>query len=136
MLDTDVMVAAMRSRTGASAALLRRVRDGQVEAVATVALALEYEMICQRPEHQVASGYTRAEVVAFVDAVIAMMEPVRNHFHWRPQLRDPDYEHVLEAAINGRAGVLVTFNIKDFGDAARFGIEVMRPGDALRRLNQ
>ena len=84
-----------------------------------------------------ASGYTRAEVVAFVDAVMAMMEPVRNHFRWRPQLRDPNDEHVLEAAINGRAEVLVTFNIiKDFGDAARFGIEVMRPGDALRRLNQ
>jgi putative PIN family toxin of toxin-antitoxin system len=136
VLDTGVIVAALRSPSGASAALLRRVRAGEVVAVAGVALALEYEAVCRRPEHQIASGLTRREVNVFVDAVIAMMEPVKSHYLWRPQLRDPNDEMVLDAAINGHASILATFNVKDFLPARRFGIEVLRPQDALRRLIQ
>lgn len=136
VLDTDVVVAAMRSPGGASAALLRRIRAGSAIAVAGVALALEYEAICRRHEHQKASGLTPGQVEVFVDAVIAMMEPVKNHFLWRPQLRDPNDELVLEAAINGHARILVTFNARDFMGAVRFGIEVLPPREALRRLTQ
>ena len=136
MLDTDVVVAAMRSPSGASAAILRRVRAGDVTALLGVALALEYEAVCRRPEHQIAAGLTAIEVELFVESVIAMAEPVTSHFLWRPQLRDPNDELVLEAAINGRAKLLVTFNIRDFADAVRFGIEVLVPRDALKRMTQ
>jgi putative PIN family toxin of toxin-antitoxin system len=136
VLDTGVVVAALRSPSGASATLLRRVRAGDVIAVASVALALEYEAVCKRPEHQIASGLTRREVYLFADAVIAMIEPVKSHYFWRPQLRDPNDEMVLEVAINGRASILATFNVKDFLPAKRFGIEVLRPDNALRRLVQ
>lgn len=131
VLDTDVVVAAMRSPGGASAEILRRIRNGQAIALAGVALALEYEAVCKRPEHQIASGLTAGEVGIFVDAVVAMMEPVKSHFLWRPQLRDPNDEMVLESAINGRAEVLVTFNARDFATASRFGIEVLLPQEAL-----
>jgi hypothetical protein len=71
-----------------------------------------------------------------IDAVIAMAEPVETHFLWRPQLRDPGDEIVLEAAVNGRAGAIVTFNRKDYGDIpVRFGLKVIAPADALRRIN-
>ena len=136
VLDTDVVVAAMRSPSGASAELLRRIRSGDAVAVTGVALALEYEAVCCRPEHQQASGLTSRQVGVFLDAVIAMMEPVKCHFLWRPQLRDPNDEMVLEAAINGRARLLVTFNSGDFAGAARFGIEVVLPREALKRLTQ
>jgi predicted nucleic acid-binding protein len=70
-----------------------------------------------------------------VDGVIALSEPVETHFLWRPQLRDQADEMVLEAAVNGRADALVTFNIADFGAApARFGIETLLPREALRRI--
>ena len=108
-------------RVGASAALLRRVRPGEAIAVSGVALALEYEAVCMRPEHWKAAGLTRSEAEKFVSAVIAMVEPVKNHFLWRPQSRDPNDELVLEAAINGHAGMLVTFNVKDFAGAAHSG---------------
>jgi predicted nucleic acid-binding protein len=136
VLDTGVVIAAMRSPSGASAVLLRRIRLGEATAVAGVALALEYEAVCMRPEHRAASGLTRSEAEKFVGAVVAMMEPVKSHFFWRPQLRDPNDELVLEAAINGRAGVLVTFNVKDFAGAARFGVEAVLPREALRRMIQ
>ncbi len=135
-MDTDVVVAAMRSPGGASAEILRLIRGGRAVAVAGVALALEYESVCRRSEHQLASGLTTGEIATFVDAVIAMAEPVRTHFLWRPQLRDPNDEMVFEAAINGRAEILVTFNTRDYAEAARFGIDVLLPRDTLRRISR
>lgn len=125
----------MRSPTGASAKLLLAARQSALTMLGTVALALEYEAICRLPEHRAAAGLTLDETEVFIDAVLAMIEPVEPHFLWRPQLRDPADELVLEAAINGRAQALVTFNRRDFGAApARFGIQVLRPGDALQRI--
>jgi len=133
VLDTNVIVAAMRSPAGASAELLRRARSVRLAIVANVALALEYEAICAMPEHVSAAGLSRAEAGIFVDTVIAMCEPVETHFMWRPQLRDPADEFVLEAAVNGQADAIVTFNGKDFIPAVRqFGIEIYSPQQALR----
>jgi putative PIN family toxin of toxin-antitoxin system len=135
VLDTNVIVTAMRSPAGASAALLMAARREKIRLLANVALALEYEATCLRPEHGVASGLRPVQVAIFIDAVIAMAEPVESHFLWRPQLRDPADELVLEAAVNGRAAAIVTFNTADFGTAPRlFGIEVLSPLDALRRI--
>ena len=118
----------MRSPTGASAALLRAARAGQLTMLANVALALEYEAICLLAEHRLASGLDLGHATIFTDAVVALAEPVETHFMWRPQLRDPSDELVLEAAVNGRAEAIVTFNQRDFGAApALFGIELLLP---------
>lgn len=135
VLDTSSVVAAMRSPTGASAALLMQARKGNVTLLANVALALEYEAVCCRAEHVMAAGLTAHEVGIFVDAVLGMVAPVESHFMWRPLLRDPTDEMVLEAAVNGRASAIVTFNQRDFGDnPRRFGIEVLTPAATLRRI--
>jgi predicted nucleic acid-binding protein len=102
----------------------------------SVALALEYEAKCMLAEHRLAAGLSASETGIFVDGLIAMAGPVQSYFRWRPQLHDPGDELVLEAAVNGRAEVMVTFNIKDLRDAEHsFGIDVIRPGEALRRIN-
>ena len=103
--------------------------------LANVALALEYEATCQLAEHRLAAGLDLVQVGIFIDAVIAMAEPVETHFLWRPQLRDPGDEFVLEAAVNGQAVAIVTFNRRDFGVVPnRFGIEVLTPAEAIRRI--
>jgi putative PIN family toxin of toxin-antitoxin system len=135
VLDTDVIIAAMRSPSGASAALLMAARRGEIRMLANVALALEYEATCRRAEHGVAAGLSPAQVGIFIDAVIALAEPVETHFLWRPQLRDPGDELVLEAAVNGHANAIVTFNQKDFGEIPmKFSVDVLSPVDALRRI--
>ena len=127
----------MRSPRGASAALLIEARQGRLTLVANVALALEYEATCRLAEHRLASGLDLEQVGIFVDAVIAMSEPVESHFIWRPQLRDPGDELVLEAAVNGHADAIVTFNQRDFGAIPqRFGIELLTPAEALRRIKR
>lgn len=103
----------------------------------SVPLAMEYEAVCVRPEHQLAAGLSEQEVCVFLDAVIAIAEPVKIHYLWRPQLRDPSDEMVLETAVNGRANLLITFNVRDYGTApARFGIEVMTPREAVERITK
>ena len=135
MLDTDAVVAGMRSPSGASAAILWAARQGETTLLLTVALALEYEAICCEAEHQLASGLSAREVGIFVNAVIAIAEPVKTHFLWRPQLRDPGDEMVLEAAVNGRADALVTFNLRDFGSSpSRFGVDLLLPREAIGKI--
>lgn len=137
VLDSDAVVGALRSPAGASEALLGLALDGEVTLLANVALVLEYEAVCRRPEHVAASGLTAAEVDMFVDALAALAEPVESHFVWRPQLRDASDEMVLEAAVNGRADAIVTFNRRDYATAPqRFGVAVWLPRDALRRARR
>jgi len=134
-LDTDVVVAAMRSPQGASAAIVRAARMDHVTLLTSVPLALEYESVCYRAEHQLASGLTRHEIEIFVDAIIALSEPVETHFRWRPQLRDPGDEMVLEAAVNGYADALVTFNVRDYGMVPlQFGIRLLQPREVIIRI--
>jgi len=134
-LDTDVVVAAMRSPRGASATILRAARQGRVTLLASVPVALEYEAVSSRTEHRLAAGLSEREVKVFLTAVVAMAEPVTTHFLWRPQLRDPGDEMVLEAAVNGGADAVVTFNVRDFGMVpAQFGVEVLLPREVIRRI--
>jgi len=135
VLDTNVVIAAMRSPAGASAELLRMARRAEVRLLVNVALALEYEATCQLAEHRLAAKLNLHEAGVFVDGVLAMAEPVETHFMWRPQLRDPADELVLEAAVNGQAAAIITFNRRDFGAVpARFGIAVLMPAEAIRRI--
>jgi putative PIN family toxin of toxin-antitoxin system len=134
-LDTSVVVAALRTRRGAGNAVLTFVAQRRVVALATPPLFLEYEDVLKRPEHQLVHGLTPEAVDQFLSELAALIEPVEVHFQWRPQSRDPNDEMVLEAAINGQADALVTYNLKDFAEAGkRFRIPVLRPGDFLRKM--
>lgn len=135
VIDTSVIVAALRSRKGASNALLRLVGTEKITALATPALFLEYEEVLKRPEHRDVHGLDDVQLERFLQALASALEPVTVHISWRPQLRDPSDEMVLEAAINGQANSLVTFNVVDFIPAAEhFGIFVKRPAEFLKEV--
>ncbi len=137
VLDTDVVIAGMRSPSGASAALLLAADAHEITLLVSLPLAMEYEAVAMRLEHQQAAGMSREQAKVFVDAVLAMAEPVEIYFLWRPQLRDPNDEMVLEAAINGQAEAIVTFNRRDYGHATRrFGIAVLSPSAALETIRR
>jgi predicted nucleic acid-binding protein len=135
VLDTDVVVAAMRSPGGASAALITLISLGHGTLLMSSAMALEYEAVCCRNEHARAVPGGIRRVREYVDDLLLLAEEVKIHFNWRPLLPDPSDELVLAAAINGRADGLVSFNTKHFQRSPeRFGIALWTPGEALRRM--
>jgi predicted nucleic acid-binding protein len=98
---------------------------------------IEYEAVLMREEHLKASRIPAADMSAVLDAAASVAEPVRLAFLWRPALRDPADDMVLETAANGRADCLVTFNRRDFAAIApRHGVAVLSPGDAVTRLGE
>lgn len=135
VLDTSVLTSALRSNLGASHAVLRLVGSRQITVLATPALFMEYEAVLTRPEHVAASGLTTQEIIRFLDAFAGLCKPVDIHFQWRPQLNDPNDEMVLEAAVNGHADALVTFNTAHFAvAAARFNLPLWLPKQVLMEV--
>jgi putative PIN family toxin of toxin-antitoxin system len=135
VLDTNVLVAALRSKNGASARLLEAAYERHITAIANVALFAEYEAVLTRAEHLAAASVPREAVIEALDALAARIEPAEPHFSWRPLLGDPDDEMVLEAAVNGGAEAIVTFEVGTFRDAAAsFGIDVLTPAQIWAKV--
>jgi putative PIN family toxin of toxin-antitoxin system len=137
VLDTDVLVAALRSDRGASRRLLLAALDGTIHVLASVPLMVEYEAVLTRPEHLNAAGLNSRQVGDILDALAKVAIPVHLRFLWRPRLKDPADEMVLETAVNGGADCLATFNIRHLAEAGRlFGIHVDQPRDVWKELQR
>jgi putative PIN family toxin of toxin-antitoxin system len=137
VLDTSVLVTGLRTRLGAGNAVLKLIAQRQIVLLATPPLFLEYEDVLKRPVHRLVHGLSEQAIDAFLAELAALIESAEVHFQWRPQGRDPNDEMVLEAAINGAADALLTYNIADFaGPAERFRIPVMRPSELRKRVKR
>lgn len=135
VLDTCVIVSALRSRHGASNQLLQLAFLREFRILATPALFLEYEEVIGRPEHREVHGLTPEGTDAFLIGLAGIIEPVRIFYQWRPQMSDVDDEMVLETALNGRANLIVTHNVADFASAAsKFDLRVVPPGVLVREM--
>ena len=135
VLDTDVLVAAMRTRGGASWQLVDRALTREFRPLLSVPLVLEYEAVLSREEHRKVHCRSAPEVDEVVNSLASVAESVQIRFLWRPLLSDPTDDMVLETAVNGRADLLVTFNQADFAAAAKaFAVKIVRPSEALNRL--
>jgi predicted nucleic acid-binding protein len=118
----------MRSRHGASNQLLQLAYARAFQMLATPALFLEYEEVLGRDEQRAVHGMSPELTAAFLIGIAAILEPVKVYYRWRPQMQDVDDEMVLDAAINGRADVIVTHNLRDFLPVAlRFNLRVVSP---------
>ena len=132
VLDTNVLIAAIRSRSGASFRLLSLVGTGRFTPCVSVPLILEYEDVMKR----FAAGFGMGDddVTAIIDFLCAESEQRAIYFLWRPYLRDPKDDFVLELAVEAGAEFIVTHNVRDFAGSERFGVRVIRPGEFLRLI--
>ncbi|MFL5242710.1 MAG: putative toxin-antitoxin system toxin component, PIN family [Gemmataceae bacterium] len=133
ILDTSVLIAGLRSSLGASYTLLGLIGFEHFSVGLTAALVLEYEAVCMRSLDEL--GLTAEDVMVLLDYFCRVGKLAAVRFQVRPSVADPDDELVLEAAIASESEWIVSHNIRDMAvGAARYGIEVIRPGEALRRL--
>jgi putative PIN family toxin of toxin-antitoxin system len=137
LLDTNVLVAGLSSSRGASYALLEAVATQQLEIAASPALWLEYEAVLKRDEICALHGLSIAQIDGILAALAVWVKPVSLHYVWRPQLRDPSDEMVLEAAVNGNVSVIVTHNVRDFQAVApQFGVKVLTPAHMILMMEK
>ncbi|HZM05449.1 MAG TPA: putative toxin-antitoxin system toxin component, PIN family [Candidatus Saccharimonadales bacterium] len=134
VVDTNVVLSALRSTQGASYRLLTMVGDPRWRMHVSVALLLQYEAVARRvavPLHA-----TMEEADKFIDYLCAASEHQGIYFTWRPQLTDPNDEFILELAVAAGAGHIITFNRADFQGAEKFGINVVEPREFLRIIGE
>ena len=132
VLDTNVLVAALRSGNGASNALLQRLVRLQFRPAVSTALVMEYEAVLHRPGLII--SHTGQEITDFINSLLSLSREAAIYFRWRPFLPDPGDDLVFECALASGASHIVTFNTSDFPGVADFGISVVTPAQFLRLL--
>ena len=133
VLDTNVLVSALRSRRGASFGVLTAVGRGRFEHVVTVPLVLEYEDVLRRPGVVPISAAAAGDVIDYLCAT-GIQQSV--HFLWRPKLPDVKDDMVLEAAVNGACSHIVTHNLRDCELARSLRITPMAPNRFLDLIEE
>ena len=134
ILDTNVLFSALRSQVGASFRLLSLIEDSRFQINLSVALVLEYEDVLKRPAMNL--QLTHREIDDVLDFLCQNANLREIFYLWRPMLRDPKDDFVLELAVESDCEYIVTFNTKDFAKAENFGIKAIRPSEFLRIIGE
>lgn len=134
VIDTNVLISALRSRRGASFRLLSLVGTGRFDLAVSVPLVLEYEGVANRLSTELAVA--ASDVSDILDYLCAVAIHRSVFFLWRPTLPDPKDDMVLELAVDAGAPVIVTFNRRDFAGTDRFGIRALTPREYLREIGE
>ncbi|MCY4200630.1 MAG: putative toxin-antitoxin system toxin component, PIN family [Gammaproteobacteria bacterium] len=132
VIDTNVVISTMRSRLGASFKLLSLIDSQKFEFSVSVALVLEYESALMRSVPFI----PRADVEILLDYICEIANHQKTFYLWRPVLRDPNDDLVVEVAIAGNCDTIVTFNRRDFDGTQRFGIRIMTPREFLDQIGE
>ena len=130
VLDSNVLVSALRSRSGASYSIVAMIPERIFTIAISQPLYLEYREVLLRPENR-PPGISEKDVEDFVDHILLHAETKDIHFLWRPALADAADEMVLDVAVAFQADFVVTYNKRDFRGLELFGIECLSPGDFL-----
>jgi putative PIN family toxin of toxin-antitoxin system len=134
VVDTSVVVSALRSRRGASFRLMKLVGRERFGTVVSVPLVLEYESAAKRISRSL--GLRHSEIDDVLDYLCKVSEHRQIFYLWRPHLRDPSDDMVLELAVEAEADAIVTHNVRDFSGAEQFGIRVLTPQELLREIGE
>jgi putative PIN family toxin of toxin-antitoxin system len=134
VVDTNVLLAALRSRRGASHRLLSLLGDGRWQMNLSVPLFLEYEDVVNRPDSGL--GLSAEQIDDILDFICAQANLREIFYLWRPVLPDPKDDFILELAVESGCDFVITFNVRDFAGAEKFGITIVTPQEFLRKLGE
>lgn len=135
VLDTSVLVAAARSRNGASFKLVSMLPVPEVEIALSVALFTEWQAVLTRPEN-LPPGATAKDAMAFLRYLVSIAHLQDVHFLWRPFSRDPDDDMIVECAVAASCQYIVTHNVKDFRRVEELKLRVITPAELLKLLRR
>ena len=134
VIDTNVFISALRSRRGASFKLLSMLGGSAFEISVSVPLVLEYEALAKRQAR--ALGLDSTTIDDILDYVCQVARRREIFFLWRPYLKDPNDDLVLELAVESESEFIITYNRRDFAGIETFGIKVLTPKEFLQKLGE
>ena len=130
VIDTNVFISALRSAKGASFKLLSNIDSDKLVNSISVPLIIEYEAVAKR-EHL---NIPQRAVDDILDYICAQSEERKIYYLWRPILKDPKDDMILELAVESESKFIITFNAKDFKGAEAFGIECITPQEIIKKI--
>ena len=133
VLDTSVLVAAARSRQGASFALVSSIPARGFQPCLSVGLYAEWQEVLTRAEN-IPAGQTAEDALRYLRYLASQSHLQEIHFLWRPFLRDANDDLVLELAFAAGCRHIVTHNVKDFHGSEQLGISAVTPRDFRKLL--
>jgi len=134
VIDTNVFISALKSRRGASFKLLFETSNNKYESNISPALIFEYESIAKRNLNNL--KIDEEDINAILDMICKTSKKCELFFLWRPQLKDPKDDHILELAIESQSDYIITYNKKDFKGIDKFGIEALTPKEYLELIGE
>ncbi len=134
VIDTDVIVSALRSRDGLSFKLLSMIDDERFKVFISVPVLLEYEDAIKRDKTNI--KLKKTEIDDILDFICFIAEQRKIFYLWRPFLRDAKDDMFLELAVESECDYLITFNKKDFQGIETFGIQVLTPKEFLKVIGE
>ena len=134
MIDTNVMVAALKSKRGASFKLLSIIDQDKFQISISVPLIIEYEYALKRTDLNIL--LTESEIDDILDYICLIADKRKIFYLWRPYLKDPKDDMVLELAVESESDYIITYNQKDFKGVSKFGIKTLTPKAFLRKIGE
>lgn len=133
VLDTNVLFSGLMSSLGASHAVLKLIGTGRFDIHLSVPLVLEYEDVLLR--NCAEFGLSPTDIKKFIDYLCNVATLHEVFYLWRPHLRDPSDEMVLEVAVKGNCDFIITYNTVDYDGVEQFGIKTLNAREFLAHLN-
>lgn len=132
VIDTNVIVSALKSKLGASNMLLTLIGTKKFELNTSTSLILEYEDVIKR----LLKNFTIKQIDNFLDYICLESRHIKISYLWRPVLKDPNDELILELAVAAKADYIITYNVKDFFNVEKFGIKTLIPKEFLQLIGE
>jgi putative PIN family toxin of toxin-antitoxin system len=130
IIDSNVILSGLKSKNVYSYKLLQLIPENKFDTAISVPLILEYESILTK--YQKVLGLTKIDIDNFINYICSDSEHTKIYYLWRPFLKDPYDDHLLEVAVASESKYIITFNIKDFIKIEQFGIKALKPKDFIR----
>jgi len=134
VLDTNVIVAALKSKRGASYKLLSIIDEGKFQISISVPLLFEYEDVLKRGNLNINLG--SEEIDDILDYICKIAVKRKIFYLWRPYLKDVKDDLILELAVESESDYIITYNKKDFVNIAKFGLQALTPKEFLEKIGE
>lgn len=132
ILDSNIVLSGLKSKNGSSFRVLKALESERFEIAISVPLVLEYESVLSN--HLDRKIFTDEDIKDFIDYLCRIGRPTEIYYLWRPILKDPFDDHILEVAVASESSFIISYNRKDFKATKSFGIEVLSPFEFLKLL--